>query len=168
MATDKYPQRNVNMPMEEGALAAARARLDPGGAPTGLMPYVPQDGKGSRREIRKGEWVDDRVMVIGSPTSSPSKDSPPEWKKSGRALPTFTAGKVYQVTLGKACIFAGRALAPAKSYQMTGETCLDPEVQPCIVDAVELGDTPVDPDVPSSPDVTPEPEPESTKAKKKA
>lgn len=149
MATDQYPQRNVNMPMDEAAVAAARARLNPG-VPQGPMPIAPQDGKGSRREVRKGEWVDDRVIVIGGP-ASPSKDSPPEPEVGGRALPTFTAGKAYQVTLGKACTFAGRVLAPAKSYQMTGETCLDPEVQPCIIDAVELGDTPVDPDIaPSS------------------
>ena len=167
MATDKYPNRNVNMPMDATALAAVRARLDPGGPMAGPMPNAPYDGKGSRREVRKGEWIDDRVIVIGGP-SSPSKDTPPEYEKSTRALPTFTAGKAYQVTLGKACTFAGRMLAPAKTYQMTGETCLDPEVQPCIIDAVELGDTPQSPDSPSSPDVSPEPAPESTKAKKKA
>ena len=147
MATDQYPQRNVNMPMDEKALAHARAKLDPGvPGPSDSGPYNAPNGKGSRRQVRPGEWIDDRVIVIGGP-ASPSKDSPPEWKKSERALPTFTAGKVYEVTLGKACLFAGRALAPAKSYQMTGETCLDPEVQPCIVDAVELGDTPQSPDV---------------------
>jgi hypothetical protein len=149
MATTEYPNRNVNMPMDPDAIARARAKLDHGSAsapPPAPLPGAPQNGKGSRREIRKGEWVDDRVIVIGGP-ASPSEDSPPEWKKSGRALPTFTAGKVYQVTLGKACIFSGRVLSPAKSYQMTGETCLDPEVQPCIIDAVELGDTPQDPAV---------------------
>jgi hypothetical protein len=160
MATDQYPQRNVNMPMDEAALRAARAKLDPG-VGSGPMPSTPQDGKGSRREIRKGEWIDDRVIVIGGP-ASPSEDSPPDLpKKSERALPTFTAGKAYQVTLGKACIFAGRVLSPAKAYQMTGETCLDPEVQPCIVDAVELGDTPTSPDVAPS-------AAETGKAKKKA
>ena len=150
MATDQFPQRNVNMPMDDAALAKARARLDPGnpgpGSGPGPMPNAPHDGKGSRREVRPGEWIDDRVIVIGGP-ASPSKDSPPEWTKSGKALPTFTAGKVYQVTLGKACLFAGRVLSPAKSYQMTGETCLEADVQPCIVDAVELGDTPQSPDV---------------------
>jgi len=160
MATFDYPQRNVNMPMDEAAVEAARAKLNPGGVTGEALPSAPSNGKGSRREVRKGEWVDDRVIVIGGP-ASPSEDSPPELKKSERAIPTFVAGKVYQVTLGKACIFAGRVLAPAKSYQMTGETCLDPEVQPCIVDAVELGDTPTSPDVaPSSA--------ETGKAKKKA
>jgi hypothetical protein len=162
MATEQYPNRNVNMPMDESAVAAARARLNPG-IPNGPMPLAPHDGKGSRREVRKGEWVDDRIINIGGP-SSPSKDSPPELpKKGGRALPTFTAGMVYQVILGKACMFAGRALSPAKSYQMTGETCLDPAVQPCILDAVELGATPVDPDVVPSGAAS-----EATKAKKKA
>jgi hypothetical protein len=150
MATMEHPNRNVNMPMDEAAVALARSKLNPGGAPgpnvSGAMPGGPVNGKGSRRQVRPGEWIDDRVIVIGGP-ASPSEDSPPEWKKSSKALPTFTAGKVYQVTLGKPCIFAGRALAPAKSFQMTGETCLDPDVQPCIVDAVELGDTPTDPDV---------------------
>ena len=162
MATDRYPQRNVNMPMSEEALAAARARLDPGvGSNPGPNFVTPHDGKGSRRQVRPGEWIDDRVIVIGGP-ASPSEDSPPELKeKSGRALPTFTAGKAYQVTLGKACIFAGRVLSPAKAYQMTGETCLDPEVQPCIVDAVELGDTP------TSPDVAPSAASPQTESKKK-
>ena len=160
MATFDYPQRNVNMPMDEAAVEAARAKLNPGGVTGEALPSAPSNGKGSRREVRKGEWVDDRVIVIGGP-ASPSEDSPPELKKSERAIPTFVAGKVYQVTLGKACIFAGRVLAPAKSYQMTGETCLDPEVQPCIVDAVELGDTPTSPDVAPS-------AAESGKAKKKA
>jgi hypothetical protein len=149
MATDKYPQRNVNMPMDDEALAAARARLDPGSTYSGgsvPMPSAPQDGKGSRRQIRPGEWVDDRVIVIGGP-ASPSADTPPEWKKGGKTLPTFDPVKAYQVTLGKACMFAGRILAPAKDYQMTGDTCLDPAVNPCIVDAVELGDIPVPPDV---------------------
>jgi len=160
MATFDYPQRNVNMPMDEAAIEAVRAKLNPGGVTGEALPSAPSNGKGSRREVRKGEWVDDRVIVIGGP-ASPSEDSPPELKKSERAIPTFVAGKVYQVTLGKACIFAGRVLAPAKSYQMTGETCLDPEVQPCIVDAVELGDTPTSPDVAPS-------AAESGKAKKKA
>ena len=147
MATDQYPQRNVNMPMDEKALARARAKLDPGvQGPNDTLSNASHNGKGSRRQVRPGEWIDDRVIVIGGP-ASPSKDTPPEFKKSERALPTFTAGKVYEVTLGKPCLFAGRVLAPAKFYQMTGEVCLDPEVQPCIVDAVELGDTPQSPDV---------------------
>jgi hypothetical protein len=150
MATKEYPQRNVNMPMDPAALAAARAKLDPGvPGPSNSqpMPNAPHDGKGSRREVRKGEWIDDRVIVIGGP-ASPSEDSPPELKeRDSKALPTFASGKAYQVTLGKSCVFAGRVLSPAKAYQMTGATCLDPEVNPCIVEAVELGDVPVEPDV---------------------
>ena len=160
MATDRYPNRNVNMPLDQRAVDAARARLTP--AMPGPQQLVPFDGKGSRREVRKGEWIDDRVINIGGP-ASPSEDSPPEFKKSGRALPTFTAGKAYQVTLGAPCIFAGRVLSPAKSYQMTGETCLDPNVQPCIVDAVELGDTPVDPDVAPSPEAERAPQDKASK-----
>lgn len=163
MATQEHPNRNVNMPMDEAALKAARDRLDPGVPGPSQMPNAPS-GNGSRREVRRGEWVDDRVIVIGGP-ASPSEDSPPDPRRSERALPTFTAGKVYQVTLGKACIFAGRVLAPAKAYQMTGETCLDPEVQPCIFDAVELGDTPSEPDVAPSSAVQ---DTKDTKAKKKA
>jgi len=144
MATRRFPNRNVNMPMSKDAIAAARAHLDPG--MSGGMPPIPADGKGSRRQVRPGEWIDDRVIDIGGPASR-SVDSPPELKEPDtKALPTFTAGQVYQVTLGKACVFAGRTLSPAKEYQMTGETCLDPAVQPCIVDAVLLGTTPVDPD----------------------
>jgi hypothetical protein len=164
MATDKYPQRNVNMPMDPEAVAAARAKLDPGhSAPPESLPMQPAsgNGKGSRREIRKGEWIDDRVIIQGGP-ASPSADSPPEWKKSTRELPIFDPAKAYQVTLGKPCIFAGRVLSPAKAYQMTGDTCLDPDVQPCIVDAVELGDTP------SEPDVAPSQATSTDKAKKKA
>jgi hypothetical protein len=147
MATDKYPQRNHNMPMQEGALAGARARmLDPGVAGS-VSNQPPVNGKGSRREVRAGEWVDDRVIVIGGP-ASPSDGEPPAMKgMDGRSLPTFTAGKVYQVTLGKACMFAGRMLSPSMAFQMTGDTCLDPAVQPCILEATEIGDVPVDPDV---------------------
>lgn len=152
MATDKYPQRNHNIPMDDGAVEAARARLNPGVSGTqGNYPNTPSDGKGSRRQIRPGEWVDDRVINIGGPASPSSVDDPsPEWKKSDRALPTFDPAKVYQVTLGKSCIFAGRVLSPSMSFQMTGDTCLDPNVQPCIVDAVELGPVPQDPDAPPS------------------
>ena len=162
MATDKYPQQNVNMPMDPKAVEAARARLaPPRSVKSQDLQSAPSNGKGSRREVRPGEWIDDRVIQIGGP-SSPSEDSPPEFKKDERALPTFTAGKVYQVTLGRPCIFAGRVLSPAKSYQMTGETCLEPDIQPCIIDAVELGDTPQNPDIaPSQAETT-------GKAKKKA
>jgi hypothetical protein len=148
MATDRYPQRNHNVPMPDGAVSGARqALLDPGSTGPSQPPVT---GKGSRREVRPGEWVDDRVIQIGGP-ASPSEGDPPEWKRrDSKILPTFTPGKVYDVKLGKSCTFAGRILNPSMKFQMTGETCLDAEVQPCIIDAVELGDTPVSPDAPPS------------------
>jgi hypothetical protein len=149
MATDKYPQQNHNIPMSDQAVDAVRqARLNPGS--TGPV-QAPVSGKGSKRDVRPGEWIDDRVIEIGGPASPSDGDPPQPRGMSGKALPTFTAGRVYDVTLGKSCVFAGRTLSPSMKFQMTGETCLDPAVQPCIIDAVELGSTPVDPDVaPSS------------------
>lgn len=147
MATDKYPQQNVNMPMKQSALDAARARLDPGRV-IASPPAASAHGKGSRREVRPGEWIDDRVINIDGP-SSPSKDSPPELGKSGKAVPaSYDPVKAYQVQLGKAVVFAGRMLSPAKTYRMTGEACT--EISASIIDAVELGDVPVDPDSPPS------------------
>jgi hypothetical protein len=147
MATDQYPQRNHNMPMDERALEAARARLNPGSAGTPMTP-APTDGKGSRRQVRPGEWVDDRVIKIGGP-ASPSEGKPPELRK-GKALPTFDPGKIYNVTLAEACVFAGRTLTPANVFYMTGDTCLDPGVNPHIADAVVYEDIPVEPDAPPS------------------
>lgn len=148
MATDKYPNQNVVMPMSKARLDAARARLDPGRA-FAPLPTGPADGKGSRREIRQGEWIDDRKIDIGGP-SSPSSDSPPELqKKSGKAVPaSFDPLKVYSVTINKPVLFAGRMLTPGKSYIMAGYVCT--EVKPSIIEAVELGDVPVDPDSPPS------------------
>jgi hypothetical protein len=147
MATNEFPTRNINYPMDPKAVERARARLDPGQF-AAQFTVAPADGKGSRREVRQGEWVDDRVIKMGGP-SSPSEDSPPEidLKATPKAIPTFVAGKVYSVTLGKACTFAGRVLSPAADYTMTGETCNDPVVKPCITDAVLLGDTPQDPNI---------------------
>ena len=130
------------MPMKPSAVDAARARLDPGGPalPSGLLPSAP-NGKGSRREVRKGEWIDDRVIEIGGP-SSPSKEfaAGDRRRMNGRSR-TFTAGMVYQVVLGKSCVSAGRALRPGKDLPDGGASLLrDPEVQPCIIDAVELGE----------------------------
>jgi hypothetical protein len=145
MATDKYPQRNHNMPMNEGALAAARARLNPGGGVAPVQP--PASGKGSRREVRPGEWVDDRVIEFGSMTASPSEGEPPAPRgMDGKSLPTFTADKVYSVLLGKSCMYAGRTLSPSMTFEMTGDVCLDPNVTPCIVEATEIGDKPVSQD----------------------
>lgn len=148
MATDKYPNQNVVMPMAQARVDAARARLDPGRA-VAPLPVAPSDGKGSKREVRPGEWIDDRKIQIGGP-SSKSKDSPPELKKgSGRALPaSYDPAKVYQVQLSMPIPFAGRVLTPGKSYQMAGYVCT--EVTAAIIDAVELGDIPVDPDSPPS------------------
>jgi hypothetical protein len=138
MATEKYPQRNHNMPMDEGALAAAREKLNPGGGSGPVLP--PVSGQGSRREVRPGEWIDDRVNVFGGP-ASPSEGTPPEPRgMTGKSLPTFETGKVYSVVLGKSCVFAGRTLNPSMKFEMTGDTCLDPNVQPCIVEAEYVGD----------------------------
>jgi hypothetical protein len=143
MATEKYPNQNVNYPYNDAQLERARARLDPGRS----VPTYEADagGKGSRREVRPGEWVDDRKIVIGGP-SSPSKDSPPESKgKSGKALPaSYDPAKVYSVSLGKSAVFCGRTLSPGKQYVMAGYACT--EIQPAIVDATEIADIPVDPD----------------------
>jgi hypothetical protein len=148
MATEEYPNQNVNMPMKQSAVDKARARLDPGRqAPT--YERSPSNGKGSRREVRPGEWIDDRVILIGGP-SSPSKDSPPDILE-GRGTPpaTYDPAKAYQIKLGKPIMFAGRMLSPAKTYQMTGDACT--EISAAVIDAVELGDVPTDPDIePSS------------------
>jgi len=147
MATDKYPNQNVTMPMSQARVDAARARLTP--ARPGIPKQPPSNGNGSRREVRPGEWFDDRRIHIGGP-SSPSKDSPPDGKAEGRAVPaSYDPLKVYSVTLGKPVVFSGRMLSPAKQYQMVGAACT--EITACIIDAVEIGDIPVDPNAtPSS------------------
>jgi hypothetical protein len=148
MATDKYPQRNVNVPGDPDAIAAAQARLAPprGAAPLTSAPA--SNGKGSRRQIAPGEWVDDRVITFGGP-ASPSKDSPPEIKgPETRVLPTFSAAKVYEVKMAKPMPVDGRFASPANTYQMIGDVCiaLIAADANCILDAVELGDIPVHPD----------------------
>jgi len=163
MATDKFPQRNVNMPMDPEAVEAARARLTP---PRGYVPETmpPQNGKGSLREVRKGEWVDDRVIEIGGP-SSPSKDSPPEFAQVRDTPPaSYNAAKVYSIILGKPAVFCGRVISPAKAYQMTGDTCttITTDYPGAIIDAVEVGD------IPQSPDAAPSSAEATGKAKKKA
>jgi len=148
MATEEYPNKNVNMPMRQSAVDKARASLDPGRVVPPSGNQVSANGKGSKREVRKGEWFDDRVIDIGGP-SSPSNDSPPEIEfktRSGKAVPSsFDPTKVYSVILGKPAMFAGRALAPAKEYMMAGYACT--EITASIADAMEVGDIPVDPDV---------------------
>jgi len=144
MATDKYPNQNVNMPMDPGALAAARARS----APKGIAPSygnAPANGKGSRRQVGPKEWIDDRVHVMGGPVE-PSADSPPELPQARDTPPaSYDPTKVYQITLGKGAVHAGRMLSPGKSYRMVGAACT--EVSAAIIDAVELGDVPAQPDV---------------------
>jgi len=143
MSTDKHPNQNVNMPMAQSRVDAARARLTPARAvPT--YEGGGRDGKGSRREIRPGEFVDDRRIVIGGP-SSPSKDSPPDVREGRNVPASYDPLKVYKVVLGLPAVFAGRTLSPGKSYQMRGDACT--EVSASIIDAVELGDIPADPDV---------------------
>ena len=129
MATDRFPNRNVNMPMPPGAVQAFRDRTAPRHT-VGPPRFGPSDGRGSRREVAPGEFVDDRVIVQGGP-SSPSEDSPPDL-----------------VTLGKPIEFSGRMLSPAKEYQMVGAACT--EIKPAIIDAVEIGDIPADPNSPPS------------------
>ena len=142
MATEKYPQQNVNMPMDEGAVAAARARLTP--ARSFSAPPAAANGKGSRREVRPGEWIDDRRIEIGGP-SSPSEDSPPELPGTKAAPPaSYDPAKVYQIQLGKPAVHAGRTLSPGKLYMMNGASCT--EISGSVLDAVEMGDVPADPD----------------------
>ena len=76
----------------------------------------------------------------------PSEDSPPEWPET-RATPpaSYDPAKVYQIKLGKSATHAGRMLSPGKAYQMVGAACT--EVSAAIIDAVELGDVPADPDI---------------------
>lgn len=142
MATDQYPNRNVNVPMKPSAVNAARARLDPGRTSTPRP--ISGDNRGSRRQVRPGEWIDDRVIELNR-RASPSKDSPPELPGS-RATPpsSYDITKVYKVTLGKPAEFSGRILAPGKEYEMVGAAA--ESIKASIVDAVELGDIPADPE----------------------
>jgi hypothetical protein len=165
MATDKFPQRNVNMPMDPDVVEAARARLAP---PRSFVPETmpPANGKGSRREVRKGEWIDDRVIVIGGP-SSPSTDSPPELPQRREAPPaSYDPATTYSITLGKPAVFCGRVLSPAKIYQMTGDTCtqITTDYPGAIIDAVVLGSTPDNPDIAPSAAKTTQPAAKSKKA----
>src|SRR4051812_44390425 len=94
MATERYPNQNVNMPMDPNAVQAVRDRTAPKQG-SGVTVFAPADGKGSRRQVRPGEWVDDRRIVLDG-KASPSHDSPPELKGSGKALPaSYDPLKVY-------------------------------------------------------------------------
>ena len=145
MATNRYPNQNVNMPINRGAVQAARNRNVPESSGR-QMQLAPQNGKGSRREIGNGEWIDDRVIDIGGP-ASPSEGGPePTMNRvAERAVPTsYNPGKVYSVRLSKPAEYAGRTLPPAAEYMMVGTACT--EITDAIYDAVEVGDVPVDPD----------------------
>lgn len=142
MATKEFPQRNTVMPMSADRVAAARARLDPGrSSPVSDVP----NGKGSRREVRKGEWVDDRRIVIGGP-ASPSADSPPPLPAQKELPASYDPAMTYEVRLGAPAPYMGRLLNPGRAYKMTGDVCADPAVQPKIIDAVLIGATPTPPD----------------------
>lgn len=143
MATEKYPQQNVHMPMDPDAVQAIRDRLAPPGGSflpdTSGAGAVAADGKGSRREIRPGEWVDDRKITIGGP-SSPSKDSPPEIVPRPEQTATYDPIKAYAVVLAKAVPYAGRMLSPAKAYTMMGSVCT--ELSAAILTASEITGAP--------------------------
>ena len=147
MATERFPNRNVNVPLPAGAVQAARERAAPGRS---VAPYLGDpNNAGSRREVRPGEWIDDRRIELDRP-ASPSADSPPELEKSTRSVPaSYDPTKVYAVALGKGVEFSGRMLSPGKSYQMVGDACT--EISAAIIGAEEVGAIPVDPNVaPSS------------------
>ena len=147
MATERYPNRNVNYPMKQSAVDAARARLDPG--PASHSPVsVPTNGKGSLRKMGHGEWIDDRVITIDGPPSK-SADTPPLTPAERGSKPTtYDPTKVYAVTLFKPAVHAGRILSPAKEYLVAGHAC--PDMDASIVDAIEVGDIPQEPVAPSS------------------
>ena len=143
MATNKFPQRNVVMPMNPDRVAAARARLDVGRSSPGTI-YTPQDGKGSRRELRKGEWVDDRVINHGAHQTKFAGSGTPPPLPDKRELPaSYDPAMVYEVKFGGAVPYLGRLLNPAKTYSMNGAVCALPTIQPAIVDAVLIGPIPV-------------------------
>ena len=141
MATDRYPNRNVNMPIPEGRLAAARARTGAGRAPHYMpMTLPPGGGKGSKRETRPGEWIDDRVIDLNAPIE-PSKETPPEPPEpSQRVTGGVGDDKVYNVKLSKPAMYAGRMLSPGKDYVMAGYVVND--VADSVLTIEEIGDLP--------------------------
>lgn len=152
MATDKYPNQNVNMPIPPARLEALRSRLAPPGAPP--PSYPPAHGGGSRRQVRPGEWVDDRTVEIGGP-ASPSSDTPPPFpegwdekgQRKGKSV-VYNDTFVYNVILFKACVVDGRMLSPAKSYQMVGGVLNT--ITDSVLRADSIADIPQDPDAPPS------------------
>ena len=145
MATKKFPQRNVVMPMNREDVAAARSSRFPVSKSAPGDTYRPSDGKGSKREVRKGEWIDDRVINPHAVTKFAGSGTPPPLPE-GREVPaSFDPAMVYEVTLGSAVPYAGRVLSPAKLYSMNGAVCALPTIQPAIVNAVVLGPIPAPP-----------------------
>lgn len=145
MATKKFPQRNVVMPMNPADVTAARARHSVSKSAPGDG-YRPADGKGSKREVRKGEWIDDRVIDPNAPPTKFAGSGTPPPLPEGREVPaSFDPAMVYEVTLGSAVPYAGRVLSPAKLYSMNGAVCALPTIQPAIVNAVLLGPIPAPP-----------------------
>ena len=145
MATEKYPQRNVNVPMDAGAVEAARNRGVPNAS---IAPRMdpPEGSNGSRRQVASGEWIDDRKIILDAPPS-PSEDSPPEVEakgRAGKAVPgSYDPMKIYAVKLGEPTTHAGRVCGADSQYYLTGATCT--EMSAAIIDAVEYGDIPVEP-----------------------
>jgi hypothetical protein len=143
MATKRFPQRNVVMPMDPEHVAAARARLDVG-RQSPNSGFIPADGKGSRREVRKGEWIDDRVLHHGRPqTPWPTMQSAPPAPEQKELPASYDPAMVYDVKLGSAVPYLGRILNPGKSYAINGAVCALPTIQPAIIDAVLIGPIPV-------------------------
>jgi hypothetical protein len=143
MATKRFPQRNVVMPMNPEHVAAARARLDISRSSPGII-IQPADGKGSRREVRKGEWIDDRVINHGAaPTPFAGSPTPPPLPDLKELPASYDPAMVYDIKFGSAVPYLGRIFNPGKSYQMNGAVCALPTIQPAIIDAVLVGPIPV-------------------------
>ena len=143
MATEKYPQQNVNIPMDPDAVQAARDRGVPNKA---VVQAEPHDGKGSKRQAGE-EWIDDRKIILDAPPS-PSEEfaARMQLRTDTRAVPTsYDPLKIYAVKLGEPAAHAGRVLSANSQYYMTGATCT--EVSAAIIDAQEYADVPVEPDI---------------------
>lgn len=153
MATERFPNRNVNIPMDPKAVEAARERANPGypglrSVGTPAQAPAPADNKyGSKRVVRPGEWIDDRSLKLGGP-ASPSKDSPPPLVKQGQVPSSYDAHKVYDIKLFKSVSYAGRNLSPAFNYKMAGHVA--EKISASILSAVEVDSGPVAADAPPS------------------
>lgn len=145
MATDKYPNRNAELPVDPKAVERARETLAPRSAGEGeaaaladqtmagpgaeenarrLRRASAGETRAAMREGRVGERTDTRGAIeIGGP-SSPSEDSPPEVSRKRKAAPamTFEPEALYNVELSKAVEIDGRMRSPGRRYQMNGAT----------------------------------------------